>query len=214
MINLKNIIFDLGGVVYDIRYENVAEAFVRHGVDNLGDFYSKKFQTREMDLFEIGLMSAADYRDYLRRMSGKALTDSELDEIVNAILIDVPRERVELLRRLRSRYGVYLFSNTNEINYNCFTKHLRNKYGFDVFAECFDAAYFSHQMHLRKPAREGFERIIAEQHLNPADTLFIDDIEGNLRGAREAGLHGYHLASGSIVDLFDHQLNFLGTLND
>ncbi len=210
MKKLKNIIFDLGGVIYDIRYENVIEAFARYDITNLGEFYSKQFQTHEMDLFEMGLISAAEYRDYLRRVSGLTLSDDELDKIVNAILIDMPHERVELLQRLRSRYEVYLFSNTNEINYACFTAHLQRKYGFDVFSKCFDAAYFSHQMHLRKPAREGFERIIAEQHLNAAETLFIDDIEDNLRGAREAGIWGYHMASGSIVDLFDDKLNFKG----
>ena len=49
---IKNIIFDFGGVIHDIRYENVGEAFVRHGVTHLGTFYTKDFQTSEMDLFE------------------------------------------------------------------------------------------------------------------------------------------------------------------
>ena len=209
-MKLENIIFDLGGVIYDIRYENVAEAFVKHGVTHLGDFYSKKFQTHEMDLFEMGLITVAEYRDYLRRLAGVALSDEVLDEIVNAILVDVPAERVALLRRLRSRYRVFLFSNTNQINYDYFTAYLKKKFGFDVFTECFDAAYFSQQMHLRKPAREGFERIVAEQRLDPAATLFIDDIEANLQGAIAAGIHGCHLASGTILDLFDEQLNFIG----
>ncbi|MCR4828022.1 MAG: HAD family phosphatase [Bacteroidales bacterium] len=200
MNSIKNIIFDLGGVVYDIRYENVAEAFVRHGVTNLGEFYTKQFQTPEMDLFEMGLMSVEEYRDYVRRATGVALTDEEVDDIVNAILIDVPRERVELLLELRKRYRTFLFSNTNAINYACFKKHLREKYGFDIFEECFDHAYFSHTLHLRKPAREGFATIIGEQHLVAAETLFIDDIEKNLQGARDEGLQVFHLAEGTICD--------------
>lgn len=200
MNSIKNIIFDLGGVVYDIRYENVAEAFVRHGVTNLGEFYTKQFQTPEMDLFEMGLMSVEEYRDYVRRATGVALTDEEVDDIVNAILIDVPRERVEMLLELRKRYRTFLFSNTNAINYACFMKHLREKYGFDIFEECFDHAYFSHTLHLRKPAREGFATIIGEQHLVAAETLFIDDIEKNLQGARDEGLQVFHLAEGTICD--------------
>ncbi|MBO7490046.1 MAG: HAD family phosphatase [Bacteroidales bacterium] len=204
MNRIRNIIFDFGGVIHDIRYENVGEAFIKHGVTDLGTFYSKDFQTPEMDLFEKGLLSPAQYRDYIRRMTGKNLSDNDIDDIVNAILIDVPRERVELLIKLRKNYKVFLFSNTNQINYDCFTVKLKQKYGFDIFQECFDAAYFSQFMHCRKPATEGFERIIEEQHLVPSETLFIDDIEKNLDGARAVGINGLHLASGSILDLFDN----------
>lgn len=204
MNRIRNIIFDFGGVIHDIRYENVGEAFIKHGVTDLGTFYSKDFQTPEMDLFEKGLLSPAQYRDYIRRMTGKNLSDNDIDGIVNAILIDVPRERVELLIKLRKNYKVFLFSNTNQINYDCFTVKLKQKYGFDIFQECFDAAYFSQFMHCRKPATEGFERIIEEQHLVPSETLFIDDIEKNLDGARAVGINGLHLASGSILDLFDN----------
>lgn len=202
--NIKNIIFDFGGVIHDIRYENVGEAFVRHGITNLGTFYSKDFQTAEMDLFEKGLLSPAQYRDYIRRATGHNLNDTDIDDIVNAILIDVPSERVELLLRLRKRYRVFLFSNTNQINYDCFTAKLQKKFGFDIFKLCFDAAYFSQLMHCRKPSSEGFRRIVDEQHLIPAETLFIDDIAKNLDGARAVGIHGLHLASGTILDLFDH----------
>jgi putative hydrolase of the HAD superfamily len=202
--NIKNIIFDFGGVIHDIRYENVGEAFVRHGITNLGTFYSKDFQTAEMDLFEKGLLTPAQYRDYIRRATGHNLSDTDIDDIVNAILIDVPTERVELLLRLRKRYRVFLFSNTNQINYDCFTAKLQKKFGFDIFKRCFDAAYFSQLMHCRKPSPEGFRRIVDEQHLIPAETLFIDDIAKNLDGARAVGIHGLHLASGTILDLFDH----------
>ena len=205
MEHIKNIIFDFGGVIHDIRYENIAEAFVSHGVTDLGTFYSKDFQTPEMDLFEKGLMSATDFRDYIREATRHPLSDAEVDEIINAILIDVPRERVELLMKLRSRYKLFLFSNTNQINYDCFTTRLRDKYGFDIFEKCFDAAYFSHFMHCRKPSPEGFELIIKEQHLNPDETVFIDDIEKNLDGARQAGIHGIHLSQGTILDLFNEK---------
>lgn len=203
MQKIKNIIFDFGGVIHDIRYENVTEAFARHGVNGLEKFYSKDFQTKEMDLFEKGLISPEEYRDYIRRMTGKELSDNIVDEIVNAILIDVPSERVELLLNLRKYYKLFLFSNTNQINYECFTARLKQKFGFDIFEKCFDAAYFSHFMHTRKPDPEGFKQIVQEQHLVPDETVFIDDIAKNLDGANTVGIHGLHLAEGTIIDLFD-----------
>ncbi len=202
--NYKNIIFDFGGVIHDIRYENVEEALLKHGATNLGRFYSKDYQSEEMDLFEKGMISPAEYRDYIRKAAGKDFSDEVVDEIVNAILIDVPRERVELLLKLRKKYRLFLFSNTNEINYICFTKRLREKFGYDIFERCFDAAYFSQIMHCRKPSPEGFKRIVEEQGLVPDETVFIDDIEKNLEGARQIGIHGVHLSHGTINDLFDN----------
>lgn len=205
MSSIKNIIFDFGGVIHDIRYENVGEAFERHGVKNLGTFYSKDFQTPEMDLFEKGLITPDEYRDYIRRMTGHNLSDDEIDDIVNAILIDVPAERVDLLIELRNTYKVFLFSNTNQINYDCFTTRLKDKYGFDIFEKCFDAAYFSHEMHCRKPDPEGFKMILQEQNLNPCETVFIDDIAKNLEGAEAVGIKGIHLSNMTINDLFSQR---------
>lgn len=204
MKEIKNIIFDFGGVIHDIRYENIADAFVRHGVKNLGDFYSKDFQTTEMDKFEKGLISVMEFRDYIRKMSHMELPDDIIDEIINAILIDVPTNRVELLTRLKKHYKLFLYSNTNQINYDCFTQRLQQKFGFDIFKECFHAAYFSHTLHIRKPAKEGFEVILREQGIKPEETLFIDDIEKNLEGARAVGINGFFLDGITIVELFDN----------
>lgn len=200
---IRNIIFDFGGVVHDIRYENVVEAIARLGIGGMEGFYSKHFQTPEMDLFEKGLITAVEFRDYMRKMAKKALTDREIDDVMNAILIDVPKERVALLCALRHKYRTFLFSNTNEINYDCFTARLKEKYGFDIFEACFERAYFSQMMHTRKPSEEGFRRIVAENGLVAEETLFIDDIAANAAAARKAGLQAHHLTEPDIACLFD-----------
>lgn len=202
---IKNIIFDLGGVIYDIRYENIAEAFARHGVKGTEHFYGRTFQTPEMDLFETGHMSVGDFRDYIRRMTQMPLTDEVIDEIINAILIDVPEPRVKMLQRLKTHYNVFLFSNTNQINYDCYTEAMKRKYGFDFFADCFKACYFSHIMHQRKPSQEGFRMIIDEQHLIAEETLFIDDNIANVEAARKAGIKGYHLKDRDVTSLFGNE---------
>lgn len=205
---IRNIIFDFGGVVHDIRYENVPEAISRLGIKGMEGFYSKSFQTYEMDLFEKGLISAAEFRDYLRQVTQRPdLTDKQIDDVVNAILIDVPKDRVALLCALRHKYRTFLFSNTNQINYDCFTQQLQHKYGFDIFEACFERAYFSQMMHTRKPSVEGFHQIMDENSLRPDETLFIDDIAANAEGARRAGLHAHHLTEHDIACLFDEGLN-------
>lgn len=207
MIEIKSIIFDLGGVVYDIRYENIAEAFARHGVKGAEQFYGRTFQTREMDLFEIGLLSPKEFRDYIRQMTHTALSDNDIDDILNAILIDIPQSRIDLLLALKAKYRLFLFSNTNQINYDCYTQAMRKKYGFDVFAKCFDACYFSHIIHMRKPGLQGFREILSGQQLNASETLFIDDNKANIEAARLAGLYAYLIRDRDISDLFGDDLD-------
>ena len=190
---IKNIIFDLGGVIYDIRYENIAEAFARMGASKLVSLYSKAQQTDFIDKFEEGLISATEFCEEIRRLSEVPLTNAQIEEAWNAILIDVPAPRVDFLLKLKERYNLYLFSNTNQFNYDCFTAHLKEKYGFDFFKTIFKAAYFSHTLHLRKPKAEGFQRILQEQGLRADETLFIDDSPQHIEGARRCGLNAYHL---------------------
>ena len=200
---IKNIIFDLGGVIYDIRYENIPEAFARMGAGNLMEIYSKAKQTDFIDRYEEGLMSSDEFCEEIRRISEVPLTDEQIKEAWNAILIDVPSTRVDFLLKLKEHYNLYLFSNTNQFNYDCFTAHLNQKYGFDFFDTIFKAAYFSHILHIRKPKAEGFQKIMQEQQLNPAETLFIDDSPQHIEGARRCGLQAYHLKDGEKIETLD-----------
>ena len=197
---IKNIIFDLGGVIYDIRYENIPEAFARMGAGNLISLYSKAQQTDFIDRYEEGLISSADFCEEIRKLSSVPLTDEQIREAWNAILIDVPAPRVDFLLKLKEKYNLFLFSNTNQFNYECFTAYLNKKYGFDFFGTIFKAAYFSHILHIRKPKEEGFRRIIQEQQLNPSETLFIDDSPQHIEGARRCGLNAYHLKDGEMIE--------------
>lgn len=197
---IKNIIFDLGGVIYDIRYENIPEAFARMGAGNLVELYSKAKQTDFIDLYEEGLISSDEFCEEIRKVSSIPLTNEQIQDAWNAILIDVPAPRVDFLLKQKEKYNLYLFSNTNQFNYDCFTAHLKQKYGFDFFETIFKAAYFSHILHIRKPKEEGFRRIIHEQQLNPAETLFIDDSPQHIEGARRCGLNAYHLKDDERIE--------------
>lgn len=193
---IKNIIFDLGGVIFDIRYQNVPEAFSKLGFSDFDKVYTQAAQSGPIDLFEEGNISVEEFRDYIRSLSPISLTDQQIDDAWNAIIIDVPAERVEMLKMLKKKYNIFLFSNTNQLNYDKFKVQLRQKFGYDIFDELFVKAYFSHLMHLRKPLVSAFQFVIDEQHLNPAETLFIDDTIRHIEGARQVGLNTYLLPKG------------------
>lgn len=198
---IENIIFDFGGVVYDVRYENMAEELARRGVDNPDGFYGRTHQTNEMDLFEMGLITPEEFREYVRSATHKPFSDQDVDDILNSMLLGLPSARVDLLRAIKKQYRTFLFSNTNAIHYAYFYNDMLKGEGCDILEECFEACYYSHLMHKRKPSADGFRQIVAEQGLEAERTLFIDDNAPNLAGAAEVGLKTYHL-TGDLSDLF------------
>jgi putative hydrolase of the HAD superfamily len=191
--NIKNIIFDLGGVLYDIRYENIADTFRTYGIPNFEQLYAQAGQVEEIDLFEEGKITPEQFRNYIRSLTTVYLTDQQIDKAWNAILIDLPEIRIKLLEKLREKYRLFLFSNTNAINCIEFERFVTEKFGENIFETCLEKAYYSHTLGLKKPKPEAFQKICTEQNLNPAETLFIDDIERHILGAQKAGMQTYWL---------------------
>ena len=208
-MEIKNIIFDLGGVIYDIRYENIADRFRTYGLQDFEQYYTKLSQTPMIDQFEEGLISSAEFREYIRSISPIALTDEQIDDAWNAILIEIPKIRWQLLGGLRIKYNTFLFSNTNQINYDRFMDEETKKDGFNPVEVSFKKAYFSQLMHTRKPKPDGFQMIIDENDLNPAETLFIDDNPANVEAAKLLGLHTYLMPKDKKLEqLFRCNLTF------
>jgi len=185
---IKNIIFDLGGVLYDIRYENIADTFRSYGLPNFEKLYAQAGQASEIDLFEEGKITPEQFRNFIRSLTPDKLSDQQIDTAWNAILIDIPEVRVKLLEQLKNKYRLFLFSNTNAINCIEFERFVTEKFGENIFETHFEKAYYSHTLGIKKPKPEAFKRICEEQKLIPAETLFIDDIERHILGAQKAGL--------------------------
>jgi putative hydrolase of the HAD superfamily len=190
---IKNIIFDLGGVIYDIRYENIADTFRSYGLQDFEKLYAQEGQTPEIDLFEEGKITPQQFRNYIRSLTSTQLTDRQVDNAWNAILIDLPKVRVDLLEKLSKKRRLFLYSNTNAINQVEFERYVTNKFGVNIFETHFEKVYYSHTLGIKKPKPEGFLEICEEQHLIPEETLFIDDIERHILGAQKAGLQTYWL---------------------
>ena len=190
---IKNIILDLGGVLYDIRYENIADTFRSYGLQDFEKLYAQAGQAPEIDLFEEGKITPAQFRSFIRSLSSSNLSDKQIDDAWNAILIDLPKLRLEILKKLKNKYRIFLFSNTNEINCIEFVRFVTAKFGENIFETHFEKSYYSHTLGIKKPKPESFQQICIEQNLVPAETLFIDDIERHILGARKAGLQTYWL---------------------
>ena len=199
MNTFKNIIFDFGGVIIRIDYNRIVSTFSKFGVGDFDTIYSQLHQETLFDDFEKGLISPHQFRELIREVSGIPLTDGQIDEAWNAILIDLPKKNIDALMNLKKTHKIYLLSNTNAIHEIAFMKIIYNEHGRDILAEIFDKVYFSHQMNMRKPDIEIFETVLRENNLEPSETLFVDDSMQHIEGAKKAGLQTLFVEKGKMV---------------
>jgi putative hydrolase of the HAD superfamily len=199
---VKNIIFDLGGVIINLNYQLTRKAFENLGVANFNDLYTQHHANPLFEQLEVGAIEPEAFYEALRQATGLTLTNSQIETAWNAMLLDFPVERLLWLDQIKNKYNIYLFSNTNTIHYKAFTTIYAQTaplVGLNPnFNHFFKTAYYSHTLKQRKPAVAAFEAVLQDAKLDPAQTLFIDDTISNIEGAQKAGLQTLFL-SGSLT---------------
>jgi len=191
--SFDTLLLDLGGVLFDVDYTASMRAFHALGFEDFDSLYSKAKQDHLFDGFETGELSPETFRHRIRTLFRPDITDREIDACWNAMLGTLPRERIDLVMRLKERYQVLLLSNTNAIHVPAFEAILARDLGITDFKGLFHGAYYSCDIGLRKPHAEAFHHVLKQHHADPARTLFIDDSIQHVVGARNAGLHAEHL---------------------
>ena len=189
---VKNIIFDLGGVILNIDYGQTANAFKKIGVTNFDEIYSQAKQGQVFDKLETGKLTPEEFRNYIREFV-PSLQSSDIDKACNAMLLDLPLQRINLLKGLKKGYRLFLLSNTNEIHIKAFRKIIESSYGKYIFDAIFEHQYFSSDIGMRKPNPDCFQYVLEKNSLEPSETLFIDDSTQHVEGARKLKLKAYHL---------------------
>ena len=127
------IIFDLGGVVLNLDYQATIDAFKDLGKENFDKLYTQANQDKIFDQFETGSISPQEFREYFKMILGNTISDQQIDDAWNKLLLDLPKERVDLLYRLKEKYQIFLFSNTNEIHLNSFKQTIKDAFGDEDF---------------------------------------------------------------------------------
>jgi len=190
MQKIKNIILDYGNVIFMIDFQKVRKSFIELGVEQVDDFFGHRGQDSLFDSFDRGEITAKEFRDSVRNKTKKHdLTDQEIDDAWNSLLIGVPPGKHELLEELHSRYRMFLLSNNNEIHYAYCMNHLQEVYGIPSNEEFFEKTYYSHLVGLRKPDEAIFQMVLSAHGLNPEETLFVDDSPQHLETASKMGIH-------------------------
>ena len=204
---IKHIIFDLGGVLLNIDYNLTEKAFIEAGIKNFPELYGQLQQSDLFDKWEMGLMERAEFISTLQKISDTPLTEAQILNAWNAMLLDFPVRRLQILQQLRLYYDLFLLSNTNEIHEESFNNILMRAHGFPNIGVFFDKVYLSHRVGMRKPNAEIFQRILDDNDLKPEQTLFIDDSPQHIVTAKQLGIQTIFLEKGMTIekDVFKNQ---------
>lgn len=208
-MTVRNIIFDLGGVLLDIDYQLTETAFRELGCLHFNSIYSQARQTSLFDAFERGEIDEAAFFYKLRQLAGVEVSQKQLKDAWNAMLIGLPPRHCEILRRLRGKYRLFLLSNTNQTHINAFTTLIEKVCPINEFEALFEKVYYSSRIGLKKPQVSPFLKIILENELSAHETLFIDDSAQHVKGAVRAGLQARLLERGQSTEALLRRLNLL-----
>jgi putative hydrolase of the HAD superfamily len=205
MINLseiKNIIFDFGGVIININPKLTINALKELGIYNAERAFANiKVSSILYDL-EIGKLSKNEFLHYIKNLSKKDITFNQIIDAWNKMILDIPKERIDLLTEVKKYYNIYLLSNTNTIHYNYFNPLFLSATGGVPFQKFFNKAYFSFEIKMRKPGIEIFKFLLNDTKILPTETLFIDDSIENIETANLLGFKTIWLTS-DLVSVFN-----------
>ena len=201
MKKIEAIIFDLGAVILNISYQNTIDEFKKLGIKNPNSFYSKKTQNNLFNQLETGSICNKEFLFELQKKTNNASVE-QIQNAWNSMLLDLPENRINLLKKLCKYHSIFLLSNTNAIHISEFKRFLGKK-KYNEFCSLFNKIYYSHKIGVRKPEARAFQIILDENKLTADQVLFIDDSSQHIEGAKKLGIKTHHLKDGEeITNLF------------
>jgi glucose-1-phosphatase len=184
MLKYKAIIFDLGGVIVNLDQDRTIRSFKRLNID-LDEVNEKLPIFKE---YELGKVNTETFVQTIKaELKGNA-SDVEISNAWNNMILNVPIDRIEILKQLRKEYKIFILSNTNELHIQEFKKIFEKDHPDEIWESLFDKIYYSHQINLRKPHLDAWQIILDENNLKPEETIFIDDTRMHFKAAETMGI--------------------------
>ena len=203
MSSIKNIIFDLGGVLLNIDYNKTSDAFKKLGFENFDNMYSQFTADQLFEKLETGHVTEEEFVKVLSGVALGKVPDKDIINAWNAMLLDFRKESFDFLETLTPKYNLYLLSNTNAIHMNAFHGDFVKQVGKSKLDDYFIKAWFSNKIGLRKPNKNIYEFILRDGNLKAEESLFIDDSINNIETAMEMGIQTHHLKPGQKIEELD-----------
>jgi len=198
LAGIKNIIFDYGRVIINIDFKITIDAFKKLGFSEIEKAIFRSGSTKLLTQIEKGTLKPDEFYNQIRRISNLPLTDKDIENAWNALLLDMPEKRIQLLKNLKNKYRIFLLSNSNIIHFQHYSQELKIIH-HTSFDQLFEKTWFSFNLKMTKPHLNIFKYVITDANIKPIETLFIDDMEINVAAAKKVGMKGYALLKGEDV---------------
>ena len=199
MTPIKNIIFDLGNVLYDIDFNIMYDQFRELGIPDFQNHYTLNQSDELFFDLEKGFIDEVAFCNRFNQLYNLSLSQDQIIKAWNSLLKGYRKESMDWIKANQQKFPMFLFSNTNQIHFDFFIPQFEREIGGD-FEALFVTPYYSHKMGMRKPDPASFQYILDQEGLIAAETLFIDDNEPNVIAAVLLGLQVLHLQPGMFIE--------------
>jgi len=190
--NIRHVVLDFGGVLYEIDHNRSTDAFSQLGFPNFGLEHRHGGQSKLFDQLERGEVSEQEFLERLKAKCDPGTTMEAVTEAWNALLIGLRPDALPWVQSLSRHFDLLLLSNTNGIHAAQFEQEILQSKG-RMFSDAFRQIIYSHRLGQRKPEVYTYELIARDYRLDPEMTLLIDDTKENVTGAMAAGWNAVHL---------------------
>jgi putative hydrolase of the HAD superfamily len=186
-------------VIIDIDYHrslNLIKSLLDPSIHlKVDTFYATDFHKA----YEKGQIDSPTFRNEVRDYFQKDWEDRKVDEIWNSLLGKIPKERLDLVSKLKQSHQVGVLSNTNQIHIEAVNGMLEADFGMKGFEPLFDRVFYSHEMGLAKPSKEIYIKMLDELGTSADRVVFFDDLEANVKGAASVGIQAVHVTGPNVI---------------
>lgn len=205
--NVKAIVFDFGNVIINIDLDRSFQAFADLTFKSVSKIKTLFSEAEIFKKYETGFYSDDEFRDVIRQTLSYPLNDEEIDAAWNALLLDVPKERIDYIENLRYKYPVFLLSNTNGIHIDKCSQYFRTQHNIPDFKKLFTEVFLSYKMGLWKPDYQIYQKMLDKIDFKPEEVLFVDDNQDNIDAAKDLGINAIKInPPESFIKILDNLL--------
>ncbi len=187
------LIFDLGNVIIDLDEEGVVQKFSQLNGWTSIEILDLVSKMEIFDQFEKGEVDPISFYDAVNESFLLNISYDQFVGIWNSMLLRLPEGKLHLLNKLVSTHRVLILSNNNALHKPACDEMIKEVSGGKYLTEYVTEAHYSHEMGMRKPDAEIYQKIIDTHSLNPQKSMFFDDKPENISAANKIGIKGVHL---------------------
>ncbi len=191
--SLKNILFDMGGVIVDLNISATLEAFYNMGFPAELLNYPVNYNTDIFYKYETGKITTGEFRDAMRKATGVDFEDKTFDDAWKSMLVDIPTHRIELIKKLADKYDLYILSNTSELHTPVFENLFLQNAGISM-RKLFKQRFYSNEIGHYKPDDSSYRYVLEHANIQAGETLFLDDNIQNIKAAQAVGFNAIHIS--------------------